>query len=55
MGSNKDTAIYLKQLVQWLADKAEYQDFINGPPLPVCTDSAFTGSRSTCKRISPLT
>jgi hypothetical protein len=27
------TAVYLKQLVQWLADKAEYQDFINGPPI----------------------
>lgn len=26
------TAVYLKQLVQWLADKAEYQDFINSTP-----------------------
>ena len=27
------TAFYMKQLVQWLADKTEYRDFINGPPI----------------------
>lgn len=27
------TAVYLKQLVQWRADKAEYRDFLNGPPI----------------------
>ena len=26
------TAFYLKQLIEWLANKTEYQDFINGPP-----------------------
>ena len=26
------TAFYLKQLIGWLANKTEYQDFINGPP-----------------------
>lgn len=25
------TAVYLKQLIQWLADRSEYRDFINGP------------------------
>ena len=27
------TAFYMKQLVQWLADKTEYRHFINGPPI----------------------
>lgn len=27
------TAVYLKQLAQWFADKAEYLEFINGPPI----------------------
>ena len=26
------TAIYLKQLIEWLANKTYFQDFINGPP-----------------------
>jgi hypothetical protein len=26
------TAVYMKQLVQWLADRAAYRDFINSPP-----------------------
>lgn len=27
------TVVYLKQLLQWRADKAEYLDFMNGPPV----------------------
>ena len=26
------TAYYLKQIIQWIANKPEYQEFINGPP-----------------------
>ena len=27
------TAFYLKQLIEWLTNKTEYRDFINGPPM----------------------